>query len=197
MLLIAGINLIKVGLVYNSGHASFTTKDYSGNDVTCYGYYSSGQRWYNFNPANNTGISSDNSEYQMRSSLYNISNNNYCYYGLNVSSVGAGSKCGVIIGDGDTAPTIDDYCLAGNIITDFTATSSISSSISNGKAIATGTYSITNTGAVAFTIREIGLSRANTNSSSVRVLLTRDVLQTPITIDPGDTKSLIYTIEIG
>lgn len=100
---------------------------------------------------------------------------------------------GVILGDGDTPPTLTDYCLSGNMITDFTATTAITSAINNGKLEIIATYNITNTGGSAFTIKEI----ANTFAPySNRIMLSRELLATPLTIEPGNTGVLTYKIEI-
>ena len=58
-----------------------------------------------------------------------------------------------------------------------------------------GTYNITNTGASAFTIKEIGLVvKGNTGEE---ILVSRDLLASPITIAPGDTGIVTYKIEIS
>lgn len=104
---------------------------------------------------------------------------------------------GVIIGDGDTAPAFTDYNLSGNQIVDFSATTSASVSIDlNNHIIAIGTYNITNTGASPFTIKEIGNTIRN-NSGDAAVLISRDLLATPVTIAPGNTGVVTYKIEIS
>ena len=114
----------------------------------------------------------------------NTSTSNECFYG------------GVIFGDGDTAPALTDYCLSGNMITDFSASTAISRAIENGKIKATITYNILNTGASPIIIKEMGVSIPNSGSSE-RILLSRFVLDTPVTIAPGDTGVVTYKIEIS
>ena len=128
--------------------------------------------------------------------LYIISNNSLLYYGNSSGNATWGPYTGVIIGDGDVVPTVDDYSLSGNQITDFSATTAIASSVDNGKISIVGTYNITNTGASPFTIKEIGTSKIS-KETTARVLLTRDLLATPVTIAPGDTGVVTYKIEIS
>ena len=124
-------------------------------------------------------------------SFYGVSNGTTYYAGNNSDNDYALS--GVIFGDGDTEPSVNDYCLSGNMITAFAATTSMNRSISGG-VIGVATYNITNTGSDPFTIKELGVSRAG---NSKRVLLTRSILETPVTIAPGDTGVVIYKIEIS
>lgn len=105
---------------------------------------------------------------------------------------------GIILGDGNTQPALDDYCLSGNIITDFTASTSVVSSYQNGKITGTATYNITNTGGTAFTIKEIGNTIARVVSGVThQILIARALLATPVTIQPGDTGVVTYKIEIS
>lgn len=128
-------------------------------------------------------------------SIYVIYNGTSYFAG---TSSGSAIYSGVIIGDGDTPPALSDYCLSGNQITDFTATTTISTLYNNGKLIGIATYNITNTGASPFTIKEIGLAKVIESSSPYnRVLVTRELLETPVTIAPGDTGVVTYKIEIS
>lgn len=140
-----------------------------------------------------------NNNYQSGDSYYSaspyyLSNGSTIYYGTTSMSTGAG-YCGTLLGDGDTAVELSDYCLSGNIITDFSATTSYSISIQNGKIIGTATYNITNTGASDITIREVALTRGDQNAN--RVMIARKVLATPLTIEPGATGILSYEIELS
>lgn len=103
----------------------------------------------------------------------------------------------VILGDGDTAPTVNDVALSGNLITDFSATTSINVNDSDG-IVLTAQYDITNTGASAFTVKEIALTRCGITTSLVSgnyIMLERTVLSAPVTIQPSETKSIIYRIK--
>lgn len=101
---------------------------------------------------------------------------------------------GVIIGTGDTPPTIDDYCLSGDLITNFTYSSSATKTIDNNQASIRVLYTITNSGSDAFTIREIALKCGNTTGTSGQCLVERTVLDTPVTIEPGGVGQITYTI---
>ena len=106
----------------------------------------------------------------------------------------------VILGDGNTPPTIDDVALSGNMITTFEATTAVTISTTNGVTLM-GIYTITNTGASDITIREIALTRCgmtgdNIPTSPLYFLMERSVLETPITITPGSAKSVVYRINM-
>lgn len=101
---------------------------------------------------------------------------------------------GVIIGTGDTPPTIDDYCLSGDIITDFSYSATATQTIDDNQASIRVLYTITNSGSDAFTIREIALKCGNTNGTSGQCLVERTVLDTPVTIEPGGVGQITYTI---
>lgn len=125
-------------------------------------------------------------------SLYYLSNGSNVYAGTGTAT-SSPQYYGVILGDGDTPPTVNDYKLAGNMITDFTATTAVSTTVQDDKIVFTGTYNITNTGASTLTIKEYALRVANPNSS-VYAIFNRGVFATPVVIEPGQTG--IVTIEI-
>lgn len=103
---------------------------------------------------------------------------------------------GVMFGDGDTAPTMDDYKLAGNIFAAFTGTAAIKREGSEGLAKITGLYTLTNAGDTAFTIREVALWQpVQIGSSAQSMLIERTVLAEPVTIEPGGVGQVTYTIE--
>lgn len=104
---------------------------------------------------------------------------------------------GVIIGDGDVTPDYDDYNLSGTQITTFTATTAVSSVIdSNHHITVIATYNITNTGVSDFTVKEIGIAYGAADGTANSILMTRDLLITPVTISPGDTGIVTYKITI-
>ena len=134
------------------------------------------------NNANNAGY---------QGSLYYLSDGYTAYYGAGQTESNAIG--GVWIGDGDTAPTVDDYKLAGNQITTFTANTSISVSITD-KILITATYNITNTSGSPIIIKEYGIFIRNGGTG--KAMLARDVLATPITIAGNGTGTMVinYTI---
>lgn len=106
-------------------------------------------------------------------------------------------KLGVLLGDGDTPPTPDDYKLAGNIITGFTYTSALNSTVNGTVVTLKAIYTITNTSDTETTIKEIGLLGAATNTpneNTSKILLDRTVLDTPVTIPAGGIGRVDYTI---
>ena len=120
-----------------------------------------------------------------------LSNGSLMFYG---NSSNANTVRGVLLGDGDIPPSLTDYCLSGNMITDFTATTAVATSYSNGKIIGTATYNVINTGASPFTVKEIANTFAR---SSTRIMIARSLLEIPVTIQPGDTGVIIYRVEIS
>lgn len=105
---------------------------------------------------------------------------------------------GVVLGTGTQAPTIDDYCLSGDLISSYTHSASFSNDFDENGAFGTTLFTITNTGTKAFTIGEIGLiSGLNSNGSSYKALLEHTVLETPITIEPGGVGQITYTLRMN
>lgn len=107
------------------------------------------------------------------------------------------NSCGVILGDGDTPPTSDDYRLAGNIVKGFSYNKTLGSVVSGTAVTVKAVYTITNGNSTEITIKEIGLLGAATStpsSSSSKILLDRTVLDTPVTIPAGGIGQVEYTI---
>lgn len=108
------------------------------------------------------------------------------------------NSAGVLFGNGDTPPTMEDYKLSGDIISDFTYSAAISKdSTDNGVSI-TATYTITNTSSSEIVIKEIGvvgkLVSSNYSGPQYIGLLDRTVLDTPVTIPAGGVGQVVYTI---
>ena len=107
---------------------------------------------------------------------------------------------GVTIGNGTTPATADDYKLESINDTGFSVVTPSGAAITkddDGVSIF-ATYAITNTGTEALVISEIGLTgRLYVSSSTDSALLDRTVLDTPITINPGEAKNLTYTIRLN
>lgn len=106
---------------------------------------------------------------------------------------------GVLIGTGTTPPTVDDYYLSGDMITDFASTTNkVTHSLDADGPSVTAEYTITNTGSKAFTIGEVALmAHCSTDSSTGKkfcALFERTVLDSPITIEPGGVGQLTYTL---
>lgn len=109
---------------------------------------------------------------------------------------------GVRIGNGTTPATPNDYKLESQITSGFSYYNQSGASLSadeDGVSMF-ATYAITNTSAEPLVISEIGVfasvCQSNT-SATTSALLERTVLETPITISPGEAKTLTYTIRLN
>ena len=116
---------------------------------------------------------------------------NMCFVLTSTTSSG-----GVILGTGTTTPTLDDYCLSGDMITTFTYSKNVTVTSDESGVTITALYTITNTGSSAFTIGELGLIAATYSSTSTsnKCLVERTVLDTPVTIPAGGVGQVEYTI---
>ena len=101
------------------------------------------------------------------------------------------SGCEIYLGTGNVTPTIDDYKLSGELVTGLT--SQQQDTTANNNSITFSAIAINNTESPV-TIKEIGLG-GYYSKSPVVVLLTRDVLATPVTINTGDSKAFSITID--
>ena len=117
------------------------------------------------------------------------------------------AAAGISIGTGGTPATVNDFNLESTI------SSGVSLSVSTteagceppGAPFLAYSVTITNTGSEAITIREIGYKQnikgapypgGTTNNSTV-CLLDRTVLDTPVTIQPGDAGVIRYTLKVA
>ena len=116
-----------------------------------------------------------------------------CLHKMRTSYSGYG---GVVIGTGTQEPTLDDYELAGDVISSYTYSVSITKEFSDNIATVTALYTITNTGTKAFTIGEIGLQcdLGEDGTANNKALLERTILDSPLTVEPGGVGQLTYTI---
>ena len=98
--------------------------------------------------------------------------------------------CEIYLGTGNVTPTIDDYKFSGELVTGLT--SQKRSTTANNNSITFSAIATNNTESPV-TIKEIGLGGYNTTKCVV--LLTRDVLATPVTLNTGDSKTFSITID--
>lgn len=101
----------------------------------------------------------------------------------------------MVLGTGDTPPTVEDYKLSGELITGLTSQGQPTLNDNNSL-----TYSIlvTNNTEQPVTIKEVCLAigtEIESTSSGAAALLTRDVLATPVTLNTGDSKTFSITID--
>lgn len=128
------------------------------------------------------------------------SNCNICTSGTNYDSTSIptgnfnfqGSE--IYLGTGNVTPTIDDYKLSGELVTGLT--SQQENTTANNNSITFSAIATNNTESPV-TIKEIGLGGSYTGSTTpLVVLLTRDVLATPVTLNTGDSKTFSITIDL-
>lgn len=100
--------------------------------------------------------------------------------------------CEIYLGTGNVTPTIDDYKLSGELVTGLTPQEQ--STTANNNSITFSAIATNNTKSPV-TIKEIGLGGYNSAINFV-LLLTRDVLATPVTLNTGDSKRFSITIDL-
>jgi hypothetical protein len=101
--------------------------------------------------------------------------------------------CEIYLGTGNVTPTIDDYKLSGELVTSLK--SQEQKTTANNNSIKFSAIATNNTESPV-TIKEIGLGGYYNNGSiPFVVLLTRDVLATPVTLNTGDSKTFSITID--
>lgn len=109
------------------------------------------------------------------------------------------SNGGVVLGTGTTQPTLNDYCLSGELITGYTYNSTVSNSVDDEGQSITATYTITNSSDENFTIGEIGIIASFTKNAAAaeKALLERTVLDKPLAIPAGGVGVITYTIRLN
>ena len=123
---------------------------------------------------------------------------NICTSGSNYDSTSIPTSqfvftgCQIYLGTGNVTPTIDDYKLSGGLVTGLT--SQEKKTTANNNSITFSAIATNNTESPV-TIKEIGLGGYITGSTACVVLLTRDVLPTPVTLNTGDSKTFSITID--
>lgn len=126
----------------------------------------------------------------------NVGPSSSCFYYLGRTiRTESGDKVGVSFGTGNTAPTMDDYGLSGDLITTLTATSAAAREAGTGDVSIV--YTLTNSGSSEITIREVawfGYSYIKESGSWFSAMYDRTVLDTPVTIPAGGVGQVTYTI---
>jgi hypothetical protein len=103
----------------------------------------------------------------------------------------------LMLGTGTTAPTADDYCLESPITTNLSC-----DSVSVSKTSLTKTYTatFTNSGSSDITVTEVGFivyilyAYSATTENSDNFLMDITVLETPITIPAGESRTVTYEL---
>lgn len=100
---------------------------------------------------------------------------------------------GICFGDGNIAPTREDYFLSGNVITSLSRVSSVESAEVIGNTYKyLLTYTLKNTGSSDITISEV----AWVVMFSKYEMVDRTLLDSPVTIPAGDIGVVVYTRSI-
>ena len=118
-------------------------------------------------------------------------------YSCNDNQLKGTNGGGIIIGTGTTPPTVNDYKLENQITSGFGSTTSFPNSVSavyNAKGIVS-CCTITNSSQTDnLVINEIGYIKSR--AGYWNILYDRIVLDTPITIAPGATKTIEYRLNM-
>lgn len=121
--------------------------------------------------------------------LVSSSTYNGAYDSITVSS----ARFGAAYGTGTTAPTIDDYQLSGNLVSELQYTNYDIDANANG---ITFSHSITYSGDTSVTINEIALCiYGGSSDTAACVMLTRDVLAEPIVLGPNEQRNVSIFID--
>ena len=99
----------------------------------------------------------------------------------------------IYLGTGNVTPTIDDYKLSGELITSLASQELVTTA--NNNSITFSAMATNNTESPV-TIKELGLGGCSSGNISFVILLTRDVLATPVTLNTGDSKTFSITIDL-
>ena len=129
--------------------------------------------------------------------LGNTNTTNYYSATMRVVRTSLGSCGGVLFGTGTTQPTIDDYKLAGDIISTISASVSYTRTVTEDSTTFQCVYTINNSGTEEITIGEIGLIGGCDSSAARRILVERTVLDSPVTIPAGGVGQVTYTINFN
>lgn len=103
----------------------------------------------------------------------------------------------IVLGSGTTEPTPEDYCLESQITTNLSCDSV---SVSRNTTVKTYTATFSNSGTSGITVTEIGyVSRiiytySNWNHIYDNFLMDRTVLETPIIIPAGESRTVTYEL---
>lgn len=129
-----------------------------------------------------------------KTSYQNVIYNIVLTRGTNMETTG---NISLSVGSGTTEVAATDIALATDETSNFAITGSIDVNYASNKMEIIFSCSATNTTATDITITEIGIKKPLTsdyNSYSLQgyILLTREVLDTPITIAAGETKTINY-----
>ena len=115
------------------------------------------------------------------------------------------SNGGVAFGDGDAPATLSDYTLSGNMLSNFSYSSSIVRETDEEGSSLSNCFTITNTGTGDMTIKEVCLfatgvayrKKAGGSTSGRLCLIDRTVLDEPVTIPAGGVGQVTYKLKLN
>ena len=106
-------------------------------------------------------------------------------------------KLSVRVGTGDTDPTKNDYCLATDVTSSFSNTSTTVNiqQVTGDKLLTRLTFNGTNSSGSNITIKEVGIIKNYyvNSSSTIDVLFTREVLAEPMVVTNGG--GIVITVD--
>lgn len=106
---------------------------------------------------------------------------------------------GIAFGTGDTPPTLNDYWLSGDLITTVGIVAvTITTAIANGVYTFVNAITVNNTGSDSIVINEMAIIPYvyYSGSSQVPAVVERQVLDTPLTLAPGEQGVITYTFNL-
>lgn len=129
-----------------------------------------------------------------------------CTFGVNLNNLvtAVNGNC-VMIGTGRTPPTREDYKLENPVTSGITITNGTFSAAEadDERLLLAVNYTVRNDGAENLVIGEIGTFsqvtayRPNGSELTLTVMMERTVLEEPVTIPPGESRMIQYTIRIN
>lgn len=147
----------------------------------------------------NTGLKVTDTAGDTKSLYTYRSNNDFMYLALGRAALltSISGTNGFVLGNGTTPPTLEDYGLSGTVISTVSCLSYTYSFDSDDSGItAINRYIVENTGTEDIIVSEIAwFSFVYTESSSgSTVMIDRTLLDSPVTIAPGNTAQIEYKI---
>lgn len=100
----------------------------------------------------------------------------------------------LVLGKGDTPPTLDDYTLADPVTENLTVTKRSGSNTKDAKSV----WTVTNNETSSITLKEFGFMNCTPSSNGTNIdnniLYVRGLFDTPVTIAPGETKAIMISL---
>ena len=122
-----------------------------------------------------------------------------CFFSKTVCTANSPNVNSVAFGTGNTPPSLSDYWLSGNLITDIAIVGQgITRANTDGGVSFTSKLTVENTGSDTIVINEmaiIALCYKGGNSTGP-AMLDRTVLDTPLTLAPGEQGTIDYKINL-